>query len=133
MKFHPPKRTRPPKRPAARLTSAYRWYLTLGKAPISHQVFARKLSHPLKPLGISLSHDTTRAWEIGNAYPSGEVLEALLAHAPKHSWQWQFAQDMRAVLNPEIHEPASPLGRRILWQDRHNHPFTPPGDPHDQP
>jgi hypothetical protein len=132
MKITPPGRTRSTRSPVARLTGAYRWYLTLGQTPLTYKEFAWELSRPLKQIGQAFTPATIQAWEKVGAYPSDEVLEILLSHALDYSWQYQFAQDMRAAIHPSTHQPASPLGKRILGCETHFSAQSHPGESHDQ-
>jgi hypothetical protein len=127
MKITPTMKTRPRRGPVARLSGAYRWYLTLGQTPLTYKEFAWELSRPLKRARQVLSPGTIHAWEEGGAYPSDEVVEALLAHAPDYSWQYQFAQDMQAAIHPKTHQPATALGKRVLNLKDLSDPHAPTG------
>lgn len=89
-----------------------------GEKPLPLRDFARELSAPLIPLQLGVTFQAVSKWEKGKAIPKSEFLHVLTVMAAPFSWQWQFAQDLKAAIFPEVHEPVGEVGKRVLAPER---------------
>jgi len=105
--------------PVARLVGAYRWYLGSLDAPMSPSLFAAELSLPLADAGRVISPAHIRCWEKDFTIPHDESLDDLTRCVEPDSWQWHFAQDIKAAKYPWRYAPSSEIGFRILGRNKH--------------
>ena len=104
--------------PIARLVGAYRWSMGSQASPMSPRLFASELSLPLAGTKWAISPAQIRCWEKDFTIPHDDVLDGLTHYAEPDSWQWHFAQDIKAAKYPWRYAPSSEIGFRILERDK---------------
>ena len=104
--------------PISRIIGEYRWNLGLLGAPLTHRDFMAELNLSLATIKRVISPESIRCWEKGLTVPSDEDLNALTTCANPSSWQWHFAQDLKAAKYPWIHAPTCEIGIRILGREK---------------
>jgi hypothetical protein len=122
----PPANPHRPKRnadPIPKIVRAYRLHLSGDENPVPYKPFANQLSQPLEILNRVIAASTILAWECSEYPPSDVDLHALTMFARPNTWQWNFAQDIKAAKYPGIHPPTGVIGKRILSG------VVPPTDP----
>ena len=100
--------------PMARIVGAYRWHLGESGKPMDKGEFAAELNLVLAGTGRVITTADIRCWEKDSNLPGDEELEQLIRQAAPQTWQYHFAQDMKAAKYPWIYGPASEIGKRIL-------------------
>lgn len=99
--------------PIQEIVKAYRRNQGNGK-PQSMRAFAAELSTPLAALQMKITYGSIQHWEAGKYEPNDESLHALVMFAHPQSWQWNFANDLKAAKYPGVHQPTGEIGKRIL-------------------
>lgn len=95
------------------IVKAYRESMGNGK-PLPLRDFAAELSKPLAPLRMSITYGSVQHWEAGRYEPDDDRLHALTMFASPQSWQWHFANDLKAAKYPTVHWPTGEIGKQIL-------------------
>ena len=105
-----------PKSPNAtqQVVWAYRLKLGIRRRPLSFAKFAAGLTDVVEPYGLSISYQSIKNWEDGVYRPDYAFIMQLSIHASAASWQRAFALDLLAAQWPELYEPVSEIGKRVL-------------------
>lgn len=96
------------------VVSKYRSRLGIKGKPLSFARFAKAVSQPVQSIGLSVSYQTVKNWEDGIYRPDYFFTLQLANHAPAGTWQHAFALDILAVQWPELYQPGSEIGARLL-------------------
>lgn len=99
--------------PIQKIVSEYRKAQGNGNA-LPYRKFSEQLSKPLALLKRSISYASVQNWESGKYEPNDDDLHALVMFAHPTSWQWHFANDLKAAKYPTVHRPTGEIGKRIL-------------------
>lgn len=101
------------KRAVADVVFAYRHIIGEPNKPLSFRDFAAQLSDVLSAVNHQVSHQTVKNWEDRTHLPRIYSISALLHQAP-NDWRRDFAEDMLAVIRPNLYQPATDIGHRAL-------------------
>ncbi len=103
----------PVRRAVSQIVRAYRKLQSRKGRLVPLRVFAVGLSDVLAPFGGSISHQTVKNWQDNVYLPNTFYMMQIAMHAP---WDWRrdFAQDVLAVLQPDLYRPASDIGASAL-------------------
>ena len=99
--------------PIQEIVKAYRIAQGNGK-PLPLREFAEQLSAPLQAIKRSFTYGSIQHWEAGRHAPDDDKIHLLILIAPEHTWQCQFASDVRAAKYPTVYQPVGEIGKRIL-------------------
>lgn len=100
--------------PLQEIVNLYRKQQGSADKPLPYREFSEQLSAPLANLKRRISHASIHNWETGQTIPNDDDLHALVMFAKPQSWQWHFANDLKAAKYLEIHWPTGEIGKQVL-------------------
>ena len=104
--------------PIQKIVREYRIQQGNGKT-LSLREFAHELSRPLEAIRMSITYGSIQNWESGKYKPDDDRIHALIIFAAPNSWQWHFANDLKAAKYPRVHWPTGEIGKRLLEMEEH--------------
>ena len=104
--------TLPEKKAISEIVAEYRKLQGEGRM-MPLRAFAEELSEVIRDIGLTISHQSIKNWQDRSHLPKTFIILQIKLNSPM-DWRRDFAQDILAVLNPDIYQPASLIGVRAI-------------------